>query len=341
MFRYFRSGRRNLYSDPALGEFKTPTALSNFVQLLTSWLQPSPAASVAPQGRPIDNRPERYRRSGEFLIFDAATRRDFDWLEGEISRLGYYEKVGPWGYGVDFDKTILAAMIQSLGVGSFLELGCGDGGVLACADCLGIKGTGLDISAFARDRARPEVRERIILGDLLTTQELTPTELICAFDLIEHISPNKIAAFMRRLVKLMPDGGLLLLNTPAFGDDRIFGLVHSYWIDEWKGHDQRPQLWRQFPCYDDGLPLMGHLIWANWRWWEGLFAANGLRRLDSVERCLHAKFDAAMSYSDARKSYFLLGKRVHAELESELCASVTAFDLEQTLERLRPLLTRE
>jgi SAM-dependent methyltransferase len=312
---------------------------------------PSPLVAEEPPAAPVEElpveeptvlsveaRPERYRRSGDFLIFDAASDGDFDWLESEIARLGYYERAGPWGYGIDLDKTVLAAMIQSLGAAKFLELGCGDGSVLACANLLNIEGAGLDISAFARDRAQPEVQERIILGDLLTTPGLQPAELICAFDLIEHISPNKIEPFMRRLVELMPPGGLLLLNTPAFGDDRIYGLVHGYWIDEWKGDDKRSKLWRQFPCCDDGLPLMGHLIWADWQWWEGLFAANGLRRLDAVERSLHAKFDATMSYSEARRSYFLLGKDVNAQREADLCVLVDGFELERTLEALSVLL---
>jgi SAM-dependent methyltransferase len=288
--------------------------------------------------RPIDLRPDRYHRAGEFLIFEARNPGDFDWMESEIARLGYYEQLGPWGYGVDFDKTVLASMIRALGTTRFLELGCGDGSVLACAARIGIAGTGVDISVSSKERALPHIRDQIKLGDLLAIPDLKPMELICAFDLIEHISPNKIDAFLSRVVSLMEDGGLLFLNTPAFGDDRIFGLVHTYWLDEWKGEDKRSKLWLQFPCYDNGLPLMGHLVWADWTWWERLFERHGMRRLDDLERALHAKFDAVMSYSDARRSYFVLGKNVAAAREAELCERVASFDLDASLTDLQDLM---
>jgi hypothetical protein len=292
--------------------------------------------------RPLPNliarRPERYFRSGEFLCFNAAQSDDFDWLERCILDYGFYERPGPWGYGVNVDKTVLASMIASLGLSGMFELGCGDGSVIACAERLGVKGAGLDISAHAKSLARPGVQEKIVLGDLLEIEGLPKVELICAFDLIEHISPNKIDKLLSKIRSLLERGGVAIFNTPAFGDDRIYGLVHSYWIEEWRGENRRGQLWRDFPCDEMGFPLMGHLIWADSVWWEKLFERHGFSRLDAVERKLHAKFDATMEYSIARKSYFVLGNDVDDARAQRLCRAVEGFDLERALAACHDLI---
>ena len=168
----------------------------------------------------VAKRPDRYSRSGEFLVFDAAEKGDFDWLERSILDYGFYERPGPWGYGIDQDKAVLASLIASLGVTEVFELGCGDGGTLVCAEHLGVAASGLDISAHAKSFAQPGVQKKIILGDLLDCGELTNVYAICAFDLIEHISPNKIDRYLFKVQSLLNDGGLAIFNTPAFGNDQ-------------------------------------------------------------------------------------------------------------------------
>jgi hypothetical protein len=289
--------------------------------------------------RIIEDHPDKYSRLGEFLVFNAADNGDFDWLESRILSDGFYEQPGPWGYGVDKDKAVLAALVASFGAREMLEVGCGDGGTLLCANRLGVKVRGLDVSTYSRSRAKWRVRGKIRVGDLLNAR-LAKTPFLCAFDLVEHISPTRIDAFMDRVHDLLEDGGLAVFNTPAFGDDPVFGLIHTYWLDEWRGEEREGQLWRHFPCYDNGFPLMGHLIWADWRWWTALFERHGLRRLEAVERRLHAKFDAAMSYSEARKSYFVLGRNVDDGRIADLCASVDQFDLDHALARCAKLLDR-
>jgi SAM-dependent methyltransferase len=294
-------------------------------------LEPAPLPDLTAE------RPERYSRSGDFLVYHAESRADFDWLEHCIRTHGFYERPGPWGYGVDFDKTVLAAFMASLGVTEMLEIGCGDGGALVCAKRLNIAVSGLDVSAFARDRAPKSVRRKIRIGELLDTA-VGPVKAVCAFDLVEHISPNKLDAFMGKLAGVLEPGGVAVFNTPAFGDDRVFGQIHTYWLDEWKGDDQRGRLWRHLPCDDRGFPLMGHLVWADWTWWERLFERHGLRRLDTVEHALHARFDNIMSYSEARKSYFVLGRNVTDQRELSLRRSVETFDVERALTRCADLI---
>jgi SAM-dependent methyltransferase len=297
-----------------------------------------------PRRRPLPDliaeRPESYRRSGDFLIFHANSPDDFDWMERRIQSHGFYERPGPWGYGIDKDKAVLGSFVAALGVEDMLELGCGDGGTLACASHLGVRSAGLDISAFARSKAKRKVRRTIRLGDLLEVHNLPKTELVCAFDLIEHISPNKLDAYLSKIADLLKPGGVVVFNTPAFGDDRIFGLVHTYWLEEWREEERRAQLWRHFPCDQRGYPLMGHLVWADSVWWENLFERHGLKRLETVERALHAKFDDVMSYSEARRSYFVLGKDKGDARERGLEAAVGRFDLQGALERCASLIDR-
>jgi hypothetical protein len=288
----------------------------------------------------IAKRPDRYSRSGDFVIFTSASSEDYDWLENAIIEYRFYERPGPWGYGIDRDKVVLASFAASLGLKDMFEMGCGDGSVLACVERLGMSGSGLDISSYARSCARPEVREKILLGDLLETDDVPRAELTCAFDLIEHISPNKIDRFLSKLCSVVDHEGVVVFNTPAFGNDRIFGLVHGYWIQEWRAAHQRGQLWRSFPCDEMGFPLMGHLIWADSIWWEALFERHGLHRLDLVERSLHAKFDRTMDYSAARKSYFVLSRDAGAERVRALCAAIERFDLERACASCDDLIAR-
>ena len=145
-------------------------------------------------------------------------------------------------------------MIASLGVSEMFEIGCGDGSVITCAEQLGIASAGIDISAHARSRAKAGTMEKIRLGDLLEAEDLRPMELTCAFDLVEHISPNKIDAFIRKVRSLATRGGLVIFNTPAFGNDRIFGLIHTYWLSEWMSPMARGTLWTTLPCDENGSP---------------------------------------------------------------------------------------
>jgi SAM-dependent methyltransferase len=269
---------------------------------------PTPAATMMPSI--LAARPEKYRRSGEFLVFDVSGREDYDYLEQMILQHGYYERPGDWAYAVGEDQHVCADLIATLQPRMVLELGCGVGGLLRTLADRGIECAGLDISEFSKNRAIASVADKITIGDLLSADlgTLHP-DLIVGFDVFEHLNPNKIDAYFARCSELLPRGGLLLVNSPTYGQDDVFGQILHYWLEEWKTRKDERNLFRALPCDDLGYPRHGHLVWAEPAWWDATMLRHGFVRQREREQKLHAAFDGRMSYSVPRRMYFLMMKR--------------------------------
>lgn len=263
--------------------------------------------------------PRRYRRSGEFLGFIVESENDYDWLEEMIVGHGYYERPGPWGYGFDNDKKNLSELISLLQPRKVLEVGCGDGGTLHGLKELDIDCVGLDVSTYARERALPSIRERVIVGDLLQVGlKFSGVDTLCGFDIFEHLNPNKLPEYLRTCAQILPTDGMLLINVPAFGNDDLFGDAMGVWTNEWRKDLRSHSPFSFIPCDDHGFPLMGHLVWADSAWWEDVFKVNGFLRVRSIERILHEKYDPIFEYSHARRAFMLFAKSLDDERQSNL-----------------------
>jgi len=277
------------------------------------------SSNISPLPSLVAMRPHRYRRSGEFLGFIVESYEDYDWLEEMIIEHGYYERPGPWGYGFDQDKKNLANLISLLQPHRVLEVGCGDGGTLHGLRQLGIECIGLDVSTYARERALPDVRDRVIVGDLLNHgHAFHEVDTLCGFDIFEHLNPNKLSEYLRACAEILPVDGLLLINAPAFGDDALFGNAMGVWTDEWLKDLRNHTPFSFIPCDDHGFPLMGHLVWADSVWWEDTFKANGFVRARSVERFLHERYDPIFEYSHARRAFMLFAKNLDDDRQKQL-----------------------
>jgi 2-polyprenyl-3-methyl-5-hydroxy-6-metoxy-1,4-benzoquinol methylase len=254
-------------------------------------------------------KPFKYNNSDELLIFTVSADADYDWLERMILENHYYEAPGPWGYDIDLDKRILAEFMSFFMPARGLEIGCGTGAVLKCLLDLGHTVEGVEISRWSVGRAWPEIRHSIHVCDLL---DLPPSSkkygLIFGMDVFEHFNPIKLGMYLDRLSSLLTPEGFVVINVPAFGDDAVFGCVHPYEVPEWHQAAADHTMFRQVPCDELGYPLKGHLVWADTRWWQALFLAHGFVREKGIELALHALFDEVMSYSEARKSYFVFSR---------------------------------
>ena len=281
------------------------------------------STSTQPLPSLVAMRPSRYRRNGEFLGFIVESHEDYDWLEKMIVEHGYYERPGPWGYGFDHDKKNLAHLVSLLQPQKVLEVGCGDGGTLHGLNQLGIECAGLDVSEYARDRALQDVRDRIIVGDLLREgPAIHGVDTLCGFDIFEHLNPNKLPEYLRICTDILPPDGLLLINVPAFGEDDLFGDAMGVWTEEWRANLRDHTPFSFIPCDDHGFPLMGHLVWADSVWWEKTFNANGFLRARSIERQLHARFDPVFEYSHARRAFMLFAKNLNNDRQANLSAQL-------------------
>lgn len=276
-----------------------------------------------------EQRPDRYSRTTDrtngqrITVFDVESPSDFDWLESAIINYGYYEKPGVWILKVDTDKRVVAEMIASFAPERPLELGCAAGAVLECLQDHGIAAEGVEISAMAREKASPRVRERIHQGDLLTLDLGRNYDMVFGLDVFEHLNPNRIDEYVTRLAAITTDDAFLFCNIPAFGEDPVFGTVFPLYVDGWEQDAAADRPFRRIHVDALGYPIHGHLTWAEWRWWTERFAAHGFRREPDVERAFHSKYDRYMSkHAPARRSYFVFSKGTRADRAAAIIGEI-------------------
>jgi len=262
-----------------------------------------------------DERPDRYRierRKGgtdQMRVFRAAEDADYDWLERKILENGYYERPGVWSFLIDEDKRTMADIARDLGARTVLDFGCSNGAVLKCLRDIGIDGDGVEISLMALDKAPPEVKDSIFIGDLLGLSFPRRYDLVLGLDVFEHLNPNKLDAYIGRLHGLIREGGFLYTNVPAHGKDAVFGEIFGLDLVSWDEDVAAGRCFRSVPVDDYGYPKNGHITCAGTGWWVGRFEKAGFRREPEIERDLHRKYDEAMnSISPARKAYYVFSR---------------------------------
>jgi SAM-dependent methyltransferase len=278
-----------------------------------------------------DERPDRFEiltdRSGKekTWCFRVREESDFDWLERKVIENGYYERPGVWSFIVDEDKRMLADLAAEFGPHSVLDIGCANGAVLKCLLDRGIAGEGVEISRMALDKAFPEIRERIHLGDLLSLRLPHRYDIVLGLDIFEHFNPHKLAGTIAEIFRLVEDGGYLLANIPAYGKDSVFGEIFPVDYREWDDDIEARRCFQTIPVDDYGYPKNGHIICAHTEWWVAQFEGHGFRREDGLERALHEKYDAAMDkISPARKSYYIFSKGRDEGRNGEILKRITS-----------------
>lgn len=252
--------------------------------------------------------PERYRRGGgDSLIYEARDAEGLRLMERMIVEHRYYDSFVAWHPIIDLDKRVTAAVVRCLGAQSVLELGCFAGSVLKLLDDAGVAVTGVEISHRAFLVAHPSIYHRIRFGDLLTL-DLPPEgfDAFLAMDILEHLNPLDLDAYVARIAQLIGPQGFAYVNSPMFGEDDVFGQVFQQYLPAWR--EAGPDVfWTQLHCDAQGWPAHGHLVWAAPQWWEALFARHGLVRDREAERLIQARLAEFFAVrAPARKSLFVL-----------------------------------
>lgn len=258
-------------------------------------------------------------------VYHADSPADFDWLERAIIDNGYYERPNIWGNEVDLDKRVVAEMIAALGGETALEIGCATGAVLECLADLGMLAQGLDISELARAGARDDIRPRIHLGDLLTVTLPHPYDVVYGMDVFEHLNPNRLDEYLRRVADLLTPDGVFMTNLPAFGADPVFGTVFPLDLPSWRDDDAADRPFADMPVDPQGYPYHGHLVWASAGWWQRRVEAAGLHRLPVLEHALHRRYDDHfLVNAPARRSFFVFAKRADSDRIGRLVEDIDA-----------------
>lgn len=245
----------------------------------------------------------------EHEVFRAEVPEDTDWMESMILEHGYYEKPGIWSLEVDDDKRRMGSLLGAFRPRRALEIGCSSGAVLTSLADLGFHAEGLEISRMAIQRADASVRRRIIQGDLLTVDLQGRYDLVFGLDVFEHLNPNRLDRYLARLCELMDDEGFLFVNSPAFGEDPVYGTVFPLDLQSWREDASAGRLFRELLVDEDGYPAHGHLIWAASTWWTRTFERAGFHRQVAVEEAAHSVYDAEFeAESIARKAFFVFSR---------------------------------
>ncbi|MBD3414227.1 MAG: DUF4214 domain-containing protein [Candidatus Aminicenantes bacterium] len=282
-------------------EFKNKTARENLHHLYLPSIR--------------NEKPDQYKQGQDFLenspiwVFQVRDDSDFDWLEEKIIQNGYYEKPGVWNFEINEDTKILSDLTSQFDPECVLDLGCANGTVMKCLHDAGIQSDGIEISRLYSSKAFPEIKENIIIADILDVDLEKKYDFILGLDIFEHLNPNKLSLYIQKIFKLLTKSGHLFCNIPAFGKDEVFGEIFPIYIKEWKKDLKKNNLFHTIHTDDYGYPKNGHLINAGSGWWVNQFQAQGFRREKDTEKNLHSKYDKAMEkISTARKSYYLFSK---------------------------------
>lgn len=243
---------------------------------------------------------------GSVEVFVAEGPDDLDWMESAILEHGYYEKPGIWSLELDDDKRRMGQLLGAFAPRKALEIGCSSGAVLGSLAEQGYAAQGLEISRMAIARAQADVRGSIIHGDLLQVDLDPGYDLVFGLDVFEHLNPNRLDAYLERLLALMDPDGYLFVNSPAFGEDPVYGTVFPLDLPSWQDDAEDGRLFSELLVDEDGYPAHGHLVWAASSWWTDTFTRAGFHRQPRVEEAAHRVYDAAFeAESIARKAFFV------------------------------------
>jgi len=255
---------------------------------------------------------------------------EFDLIERLIVEHRFYDSFGGWGYTIDLDKRVTAAMAKGLGARTCLDIGCSNGPVISLLAKEGLDVTGIDMSHLAFAMAYPSVRDRMLYGDLLAVDLDRTFDVVIAMDFFEHTNPLKLGRYLTRAASLVDGDGYLIVNGPMFGEDRVFGQPFPLFLESWT-HEPRDDFWRHIPCNENGWPIDGHLIWASADYWEKQFADKGLIRDTEIETALQAALSGFFAeYAPGRKMLFVLRSPANehspGDVAASVCRSVLAVD---------------
>jgi cyclopropane fatty-acyl-phospholipid synthase-like methyltransferase len=122
----------------------------------------------------------------------------------------------------------LAAIRQRTQGRRLLDVGCATGFFMEAAADEGFDVRGVEFSTVAISLARPDIRERIVRGDVneLLSREPEKFDVVTAFDIIEHVqNPEN---FLQQLREILKPGGILAISSPDTGHALRY-LMGSKW----------------------------------------------------------------------------------------------------------------
>ena len=123
-----------------------------------------------------------------------------------------------------FDAELKRAGFKADSRTEVLEIGFGNGSILAYAKTKGWNAVGTEVNEFLVEMATRRGLNAIHANDLAGLKQAS-FDLVVAFDVLEHISQDHLLGFVRDLVNKVKPGTLLLARFP--NADSPFGLLNQ------------------------------------------------------------------------------------------------------------------
>lgn len=122
----------------------------------------------------------------------------------------------------------LAAIRRRAQGNRLLDVGCATGFFMEAAADEGLDVCGVEFSTVAISLARPDIRERIICGDVnaLLSRQPERFDVVTAFDIIEHV--QNPAKFLEEIREILRPGGVLAISSPDTGHFLRY-MMRSRW----------------------------------------------------------------------------------------------------------------
>jgi SAM-dependent methyltransferase len=261
--------------------------------------------------------PDHYR-DDVYLAFNS---HRINLMEKLILENHYYDSLGVWSSVIDNDKLNIAQLVLSTGAKNCLEVGCFNGPVLSVLRDRGVEITGVDLSHLAFVLAFPNIRTRLLYGDLLTVNLDQTYDCILLLDIMEHLNPLRLGQHISRLREVLEPGGLIIMNSPMFGFDPVFGTVFKQNFQEWRDVGDR-EFYREWPCDKNGWPMHGHMIWASPGWWTRQFDGYDLIRQREIEQAIQRDLGEYFAGAPARRTLAVFSHRQAVIDSARICRRI-------------------
>jgi methyltransferase family protein/uncharacterized protein DUF4214 len=294
----------------------SPEFRSRFLERLVPPLQLPDLRALMPDKYEIQQ-----TSRGAIGVYVARDASDAALMASLIEKHRYYDRFGVWTPTIDLDKKITATIVRGLGAKSCFELGCFTGPVMSLLADEGLTVLGSEVSHLAFAFAYPNIRDSILYGDLLSLDIHRRFDVVLCMDVLEHVDPLRLDAYINRIASLLNEDGYIYLNSPMWGRDHTFGIFEEPYLDEWQSVADA-SYWRHWPCDDRGWPVHGHLVWASPGWWSRKFAAHGFVRDTLVEEIIHRRLSRFFSNAIGRRCLFALRRADNTQSSVAIAAAV-------------------
>lgn len=162
----------------------------------------------------------------------------------------YYERACGTAYARDekwlgYFGAIADRIAADLKPKTVLDVGCAWGFLVESLRDRGIEAYGVDVSEFALEQARPDIRPHLSLGSVLEPFPKQRYDLVVCMEVLEHLPKEKAAPAVANLARHGEE--VLFSSTPVdFSEATHFNVEPvDYWVEQFARHGLYPD-----PEYD-------------------------------------------------------------------------------------------